>query len=195
LIFGKYRFYTTFNKGFSPVLTWLTEQGEPQTGTINMPSYPLFEYKQDNLWTPPGGKEIKFWLQLSTGMDLYSAWTLDGRNSSGVLVVTSDGKRQEVNVGESVALPGGKLRFDALTTWMGYRVFYDPTIQWMFFVSVFGVLGLMHYFWVKMNLQPWERQEETGVVPEAVKDKTNMTATRDKRDSAETGSETLGQQA
>lgn len=174
LIFGKYRFYTTFNKGFTPVLTWLPEQGEPQTGTVNMPSYPLFEYKQDNLWIPPGGKEIRFWLQLETGMDLYSAWTLDGRNASGVLVVTTDGQRQEVKVGESVALPGGKLRFEALSTWMGYRVFYDPTIQWMFFVSVFGVLGLMHYFWVKMNLQPWERQDEADDEPKAAPE-TNMT--------------------
>jgi cytochrome c biogenesis protein len=121
-----------------------------------MPSYPLFEYKQDNRWVPPGGnQEIKFWLQLDTGMDENKSWTLDGRTSTGTLIVTTGEKRHEVPVGESVRLDNGVLRFDALTTWMGYRLFYDPTIHWLFFVAIMGVIGLAHYFWKKINLQPW----------------------------------------
>ena len=66
-----YRFYTTFNKGFAPVLTWIPDGGgEALSGTIHMPSYPLFDYKQESSWTPPNekgvGKEIKFWLRLKT---------------------------------------------------------------------------------------------------------------------------------
>ena len=38
---------------------------------------------------------------------------------------------------------------------MGYRVFYDPTIQWLFWVTIAGVLGLTHFFWTKLNLVPW----------------------------------------
>jgi hypothetical protein len=45
---------------------------------------------------------------------------------------------------------------------MGYRIFYDPTIQWMFFIAVAGVVGLGFYFWQKINLQPW-----TDEAPEA----------------------------
>ena len=80
---------------------------------------------------------------------------LDGRNSSGVLVVTSGDQRSELKPGEDVALSHGRLRYDYLTTWMGYRVFYDPTIQWLFFVSIAGVLGLSHFFWVRLNLAAW----------------------------------------
>ena len=160
-----YRFYTTHNKGFTLLLTWIPEGGEPITGVVNMPSYPLFDYKQDNSWIPPGTKqEIKFWLQIDAGLTEDQAWTLDARNSSGVLVVTNNDTRQEVRVGERVKLPGGVLSFDKLTMWMGYRIFYDPTIQWMFFIAVAGVFGLAVYFWQKLNLQPWteEAADEQG---------------------------------
>jgi hypothetical protein len=55
-----------------------------------MPSYPLFDYKQDNSWVPLGSKEaIKFWLQLETGLELNEAWVLDGREARATLVVSS----------------------------------------------------------------------------------------------------------
>lgn len=156
LVLERYRFYTTFNKGFAPVLTWTPQGGAPVTGVVHMPSYPLFEYKQDNRWTPPGSKqEIRFWLQLHTGMTQDAAWVLDGRTARGVLVVSVGERRVELQPGEAVDVGGGRLRYDRLTTWMGYRVFYDPTIQWMFFISIAGVLGLTHYFWQRLNLQPW----------------------------------------
>jgi cytochrome c biogenesis protein len=166
LVMEGYRFYTTHNKGFAPVLTWIPDHGEPVTGTINMPSYPLFDYKQDNRWQPPGGEEIKFWLRLDTGMTQDASWTLDLRNSAATLVVTSNDERREIVPGESVRLPDGELRFDKLTMWMGYRVFYDPTIQWMFFVSIAGVLGLGHYFWRKLNLQPWVDEPAGAAEPQ-----------------------------
>ena len=156
LILERYRFYTTFNKGFAPIMTWTPNQGQPITGRIHMPSYPLFDYKQDNSWTPPGtAEEIKFWLQLDTGFTREKAWVLHGRKASAVLVVSTKGQRVELNLGEEVQLENGRLRYDQLTTWMGYRVFYDPTIGWLFFVTVAGVLGLSHFFWVKLNLKPW----------------------------------------
>lgn len=162
LVMQGYRFYTTHNKGFSAVLTWTPDTGEPQTGTVNMPSFPLFDYKQDNRWVPPNSdNEIKFWLQLKTGMDAKVAWILSLENSSGVLVVTHKDRREELQLGESIQLADGNLRFEQLSMWMGYRIFYDPTIQWMFFVSVAGVLGLGQYFWKKLNLQPWMSVEES----------------------------------
>jgi cytochrome c biogenesis protein len=156
LVLEGYRFYTTHNKGFAPELTWIPDEGEAVTGRINMPSYPLFEYKQDNRWVPPGSdEEIKFWLQLRTGLTLEDAWVLDGRNAYGTLIVSTPENRQELAVGDEARLEHGRLRYENLTTWMGYRVFYDPTIQWLFFVTVAGVIGLSHYFWKKLNLKPW----------------------------------------
>ena len=167
LILNDYRMYTTFNKGFSSLMTWIPDGGEPITGSVNMPSYPLFEYKQDNSWTPPGGQPIRFWLRLNTGLKEDQAWILDGRRAEGVLVVNDGSNRHELKPGQQVALPGGQLRYDALTTWMGYRVFYDPTLVWLFVVSVIGVLGLSHYFWTKINLQPWA-ETDTDTAKEAI---------------------------
>jgi len=177
LVIEGYRFYTSFNKGFTSILTWIPNNGEPITGTVNMPSYPLFDYKQDNQWNPPGSDtEIKFWLQLNTAMKEEDHWTLDGRTSSGILIVTSDDKRHEVQLGQSVQLRDGQLRFDALAMWMGYRLFYDPTIQWMFFVSIMGVLGLAQYFWKKINLQPWMDEKPDRLVDEAGKPSGNSSS-------------------
>jgi len=151
LVMNGYRFYTSFNKGFAPLLTWTPEQGEPQTGAVHMPAYPLFEFKQDNSWTPPGGPEIKFWLRLDAGMKEDAAWMLDGRKTQGLLVVNTGGKRVELKPGEIVQIAGGALRYERLSTWMGYKIFYDPTLQWLFAMAIIGVLGLCAHFWQKFG--------------------------------------------
>lgn len=171
LIIDGYRFYTTFNKGFAAVLTWVPEQGEAITGTLHMPSYPLFDYKQANSWTPPGSsEEIKFWLRLDTGMDRDVDWLLDVHNSEAVLVVNNGEQRVELQQGEGVDLPGGRLRYEALSSWMGYKIFYDPTLMWLFIASVLTVLGLCLHYWDKFKHQSMA----SAVVPEQKQD-VNMT--------------------
>ncbi len=151
LVVGGYRFYTSFNKGFAPILTWIPDHGAPETGSVNMPAYPLFNFKQDNSWTPPGGSEIKFWLRLNTGMQEDQAWVLDGDKAHGILVVNTDGERVELKPGESARVPGGKLRYERLSSWMGYKIFYDPTLHLMFATAIIGVLGLFAHFWRKFG--------------------------------------------
>jgi cytochrome c biogenesis protein len=188
LVIEDYRFYTTHNKGFSTFLSWTPDGGQPVTGVVNMPSYPLFDYKQDNHWTPPGTQlDIKFWLQINAGLTQDQAWTLDARNSSAVLVVTNNDVRRELRVGDRIPLPGGELQFDKLTMWMGYRIFYDPTIQWMFFIAVAGVLGLGFHFWQKINLQPWMEDEPeeplSEILPEPIRPSiTQQPITQPKKD-------------
>ena len=160
LVLEGYRFYTTFNKGFSVILTWVPDQGMPVTGRINLPSYPLYDYKQDNSWIPPGASPVKFWLQVTTGMREDAPWVLDVRNSSGVLVVSNHDLRVELQVGESTRLDGGQLRYDRLSAWMGYKVYYDPTLRWLFFVSIIAVFGMAWHYWQVMGarLIPAEAQ-------------------------------------
>ncbi len=155
LVIEGYRFYTTFNKGFAPIMSWIGEEGNViETGAVHMPSYPLFDFKQSNSWTPKGGDEIKFWLQLETGLNAEEAWVLDGREATGTLVVNVAGKRTELLPGESVKMAGGSLRYEQLTTWMGYKLYYDPTLQWMFLISVITVAGLGGHFWRKLSAEP-----------------------------------------
>ncbi|KAF0192441.1 MAG: hypothetical protein FD165_1066 [Gammaproteobacteria bacterium] len=147
LVIDGYRFYTTFNKGFTPVLTWLPDAGAPVTGTVNMPSYPLFDFKQSNSWTPVGGREIKFWLQLDTGLRQDAAWTLDVRRTGSVLVVNDGDRRVELKPGDETVLDGGRLRYEQLRQWMGYKIFFDPTLRWLFLASILGVIGLASHYW------------------------------------------------
>lgn len=162
LVLEGYRFYTTYNKGFAPVLTWMPDQGEAMTGTIHMPSYPLFDYKQDSNWTPPGGKPLRFWLRLDTGLRQDAAWLLDGKKASGVLVVNAGERRVELLPGQSLRLEGGSLRYERLTSWMGYKVFYDPTLRWLFIAAVVSIMGLGAHFWRKFGVR-MQRTHESSV--------------------------------
>jgi cytochrome c biogenesis protein ResB len=144
-----YRFYTTHNKGIAVVLTWLPIRGEAITGAVHMPAYPAFDWKQDNAWQPPNGPEVRFWLHLDTPLKEDSAWTLASEKVSGMLVVNSQGKRVELKRGESVAVDGGALRFDELRGWMGYRIFFDPTLPWLLAAAMIAVFGLALQFWRK----------------------------------------------
>ena len=166
LVIDGYRFYTSFNKGFAPVLTWIPDQGRAVTGSVHMPAYPLFEFKQDNSWAPPGGPQIKFWLRLATGMTEKEPWVLDGSKTQGVLVINTSSERKELQPGDSVKIPGGSLRYEHLSTWMGYKIFYDPTLHWLFATSILGVLGLFAHFWRKFgtNLAAMGRMAGEGGV-------------------------------
>jgi cytochrome c biogenesis protein len=163
LIFGDYRLYTSFNKGFSVLLEWMPNQGASTVGSVNMPSFPLNDYKQKNEWTPPGSNEVvKFWLRLDTPYDENGYWVLQKETSSGVLVVTVGDERVELEVGDSLQLNDGKLVYRDLSMWMGYTIFYDPTLRWLFFVSVIAVLGLGWHFWKKMEVAMQSESDESA---------------------------------
>lgn len=147
LVLQGYRFYTTHNKGLAPLLTWQPEGGAAVQGVLHMPSYPLFDYQQENRWTAPDGTALRFWLRIERPLPEHVAWTLDPHTLPAVLVVEAGGVRSELKPGDSVALRGATLRYERLTGWMGYRIFYDPTLLPLFVVSLLGVLGLAWHLW------------------------------------------------
>lgn len=155
LVLDGYRFYTTHNKGFAPMLAWQPAGGEAVRGVLHMPSYPLFDWKQENLWTAPDGSILRFWLRIDRPLPTEVAWTLDPHEVPVTLVIEAGGSRHEVKPGEAVVLAGATLRFERLLGWMGYRIFYDPTLIPMLLVSLIGVLGLAWHLWgAKARLLP-----------------------------------------
>jgi len=151
LILDGYRLYTTPNKGFAPLLSW-QEHGAPAVqGVLHMPSYPLFDWKQENGWTAPDGTPLRFWLRVERPLPENAAWTLTPRDMPTTLVVEVAGVRHELKAGDSLALPQATLRYERLMGWMGYRVFYDPTLIPLLIVSLLGVAGLAWHLWQRVG--------------------------------------------
>lgn len=147
LVLDGYRFYTTHNKGFAPVLTWQPQGGDAVKGALHMPSYPLFDYQQENRWTAPDGRQLRFWLRIEQPLAAGAAWTLRPSETPAVLVMETDGQRRELRPGEAIQLQGASLRYERLAGWIGYKIFYDPTLLPMLAVSLIGVLGLGWHLW------------------------------------------------
>lgn len=147
-----YRFYTTSNKGYAPVLTWTPAGGAPITGAVMLPSYPVNDWQQLHDWQAPGGRHWKFWLRVDD-VPAETAWTLDPAHTASVLVAESDGQRFELKPGEQAQTVQGTLRYEWLSGWMGYRIFYDPTLLPLLGVALLGVAGLAWHLWARL-LQP-----------------------------------------
>lgn len=159
LVLDGYRLYTTHNKGFAPLLRWQPDGGEPVLGAVHLPSYPLFDYQQESRWTAPDGRALRLWLRLERALPEEVAWTLRAHDVPAVLVVESAGQRHELRPGASLALPGATLSYEGLTSWMGYKIFYDPTLWPMLAVSLAGMAGLAWHLWGRtVRLLPVQRE-------------------------------------
>lgn len=165
LVLEGYRFYTTHNKGFAPAFSWHPADGAPvRRGSIHLPGYPANEYRQTQRWTIPG-TSIGIWTMLQ-----FDETILDPARPSQFrvpqehrLVLRVSDDRHELRPGEYIDLPGGRLVYEGLRTWMGYQVFYDWTITWLLAACLVAVLSLAWHYWQKCSARPWS----AGDQPEA----------------------------
>lgn len=157
LVLAGYRFYTSPNKGFAPTFLWYPAVGgPPMLGAVHLPSYPIHEYSQARDWQVPG-TEIKVWTSLQFNEILLdpeanSEFKLPRRYK---LIMRIGELRREMQPGDAIELPQGRLVFDGLRTWMGYTVFYDWTIHWLLAACLLAVAALGWHFWQKFAARPW----------------------------------------
>lgn len=157
LVLAGYRFYTSPNKGFAPSFLWYPAAGgEPVLGTVHLPSYPVNEYRQSREWQLPGSG-ITVWTMLQFDEILLDPNTTTEFRlpKQHTVIVRVREQRHELQPGQSVDLPEGRLVYDGLRTWMGYTVFYDWTIHWMLVVCMVAVGTLGWHFWRKFAAKPW----------------------------------------
>ena len=152
-----YRFYTSSNKGFAPIVAWRAPDGSVHRGTIHLPSYPMYDYRQAQQWTPPAASRA-LWLMLEFDEVLIdpqkrSEFRLPREHS---LVVRHGESRAVLKPGESLAVGGGELRYEGLTSWMGYNVFYDWTLPWMLAAALLAAASMGWHYWRKFSLQAWD---------------------------------------
>ncbi len=154
LVIGHYRFYTSHNKGYAPLFEWQPfASTESIAGSIHLPAYPTHEYRQALQWKIPG-TETELWTMLIIEENvLPEDRDFDFRvPQQHQLVVRYQDQRYELQPGDSLELPGGILRYQKLTTWMGYKVDYDWTRPWLLATVLIGLAGLFVHFIVKFNL-------------------------------------------
>lgn len=159
LVLRGYRFYTSFNKGFAPVFEWHPAQGgRPVAGTVHLPSYPAHESSQAQEWEVPGTGE-KLWIMLQfdeviLAPDRPSQFRPPQRH---VLVVRRGEVRQELRPGDHLDLAQGRLAYRGLTQWMGYTVYSDWTLPWLFAACAVAAASLGLHFWNKFSARPWDQ--------------------------------------
>lgn len=161
LVIQGYRFYTTTsNFGFAPTFGWRTPGGETQVGSIHLPAYPRLEFDQALTWTPPGTSlSLRTKLRVNeTILDPEKVSELRPPTNYTLLVGEGEGRR-ELKAGESMRLPEGELTYLGLRTWMGYTIYYDPTLPWLLAAGVVGVLSLALFLRAKFAARPWNPVE------------------------------------
>ena len=161
LIAEGYRFYTSFNKGFALTFTWIPADGSvPVRGAVHLPSYPIHEFEQAMEWTPPGMRE-PIWCLLrfdkepldETREAFFQKPASDVRHD---VVLRAGTARHELTAGQSQPFAEGVLRYEGLSTWMGYQVFYDWTIPWLLASCLMAVLCLAWHFARAFRANPWD---------------------------------------
>ena len=159
LILSGYRFYTSHNKGFAPTFTWYPHSGgQPIIGAVHLPAYPLHEHKQAIEWIPPNSK-TPVWVMLQFDEVILdpakpSEFRLPSRHQ---IVVRAGEERRELKPGERMRLADGVLEYNGLRSWMGYTVFYDPTLPWLLVACLLAVASLAWHFWNKFFSRPWDK--------------------------------------
>lgn len=159
-----YRFYTSSNKGYAAMLVWHDEHGRQTQGAIHFPSFPLYDWKQENQWTTPSGQLLNVKLIGSKQSDLANSWQLDSRLATGLLQIESANGNTLLAAGQSIQLNSGTLEFVAVRMWMGYSIFYNPWLSWFFAVAIVGVFGLAWHYYLKLNVAGKRQQSAKSLV-------------------------------
>ncbi|MEO5371490.1 MAG: hypothetical protein H7833_15590 [Magnetococcus sp. DMHC-1] len=154
LVISGYRFYTTSNKGFVPLFVWKpTGEGEVGAGGVHLPGYPA-ALVPISTWTIPGTTvtgEIELRLEEKLA-DPERAWQLR-LPVAHHLILAMPGGTHTLRPGEHVDLPEGRLLYQGLQLWMGYRVLYDETRPWLLAAALLASISLALHFWQKFVSQ------------------------------------------
>jgi cytochrome c biogenesis protein len=201
LVIDGYRIYTSPNKGFAPVLSWLPSaasaegvgaapvavvahgaaasahlppqrrvrrtQAAISTGAVHLPSYPMNELRQSREWTLPDGREV--WVKLDfdetlIDPDQAAVFKLPTQHK---LVVRLGEQRAELLPGMGIDLPGGRLIYEGLRSWMGYRITYDPTLPWLLACALFAVWAMAWHYLRKFADARRHRRDDVAPIPAA----------------------------
>lgn len=162
LVIKGYRFYTTFNKGFAPIFTWIPADGSPPvTGSAHLPSYPANEKAQAVPWkTPDSDIEILTMLRFEEKILDPDEMSMFRKPKKHHVFVTAEGEAKKMRPGDRLELPEGTLVYRELRTWMGYSIYNDWTMPWLIASCLLAAGSAGWYFWEKFSATPWMKNKE-----------------------------------
>lgn len=154
LVLDGYRIYATHMRGFEPRFHWQPLEGAPEMGAVELPFTFANDFPPGTTVTLPGGREVWVQLQSAERREVQGIREELGAEGLAHTLVLRDGERRfELAPGASVELPGGRLTYVELGTWMGYRVTYDPTPPWLAASVLLGV-GSLLWFYARLWRRP-----------------------------------------
>jgi hypothetical protein len=154
LVLNGYRIYASNLRGFEPIFRWQPKVGEEEMGTVQLPYTFSGDFPAGSSVTLPGGSDA--WAQLLSEESIDFQGTRDDLGAKALkhhLVLRVQGNRYELQPGKAVDLPGGRLTYVELGTWMGYRVTFDPTPPWLA-ASVFLCVVSLIWFYARLWRRP-----------------------------------------
>lgn len=137
-----YRFSPTPNKGFAVLLTWRGDRGGSMQGAVHLPSYPVYEWRQETTWQTPAGESVTIAFRPAQRVPMAASWTFSRARAVGTVTVRTASGDAVLAPGSPLRLRGGALVLDDVRLWMGYAIDHDPAMPWLFLAAAVGVLSL-----------------------------------------------------
>lgn len=147
LLLDGYRIYSTFNRGYAPVIAWAPHGGSEEIGAVQLRPGEGFSLGAE--WQLPAGPRVWALLELPPVRDLTPGERRANLGEIGLdhkLVLRIGDRRHVFRPGETVELPQGRLRYVRLDSWMGYRVVYDVAMYWMLSAAMIVVVCMIVYY-------------------------------------------------
>lgn len=156
LVLDGYRIYTR-GRGYAATLQWVPDDGALRVATVQLGALGVDGFSSGMPWSIPGGPSV--WVSLSTeplaSGDGVRRDDLGARQARNQLVLKHDGRFYDLRMGQSLALPGGRLSYAGLGAWMGYRIIYDPTKPWLLGAVALAVASLL-WFYARRLWRTWD---------------------------------------
>lgn len=153
LVLDGYRIYPT-RRGFAPKFLWHPDGKGAEFGTVHLDYVGSDGFASSAAWQLPDGPEV--WIMLDMEAVKQAEGTkrvLPGAGKAAYpLTVRVAGKRFELQPGETADIPGGRLTYAQLGSWVGYRISYDPTMPWLIATVVAAVGSLLWFYGVRMRI-------------------------------------------
>ena len=151
-----YRFYTTGNMGFAPLLRWWPAGGAPVDGSVTLPAFPrslLNQHAQLQLPGLGGGAALELVIE-SAMPELGAAYTFAVPQRAH-LRLQRGGRTWRLDPGAALEWPEGRLEYRELRTWQGYQVHYDFTRPWLLLAGGSAIASLAVYLVGRWRARPW----------------------------------------